>query len=74
MWVTKKYSKKLSKRVITYLMYVKDGEALCWVKPGRSHNYRANIKGSDELIFDNDLDIIKFKCAIILKDMALLKG
>ena len=55
-------------------MYVKDGEALCWVKPGRTHNYRANIKGSDELIFDNDLDVIKFKCAIILKDMALLKG
>ena len=56
---------------VSYSLYIKEEEILCWIKPGRGTLYRADIKGFRVLVADNDLDVLKLKCAIILEDMNL---
>ena len=76
MWLGKKEADRwLKKRglwCVTYDLYVKDEEIICWITPGRFKHYAANIKGYRMLVDDNDLDKIKLKCAIILEDMNLI--
>lgn len=76
MWLGKKEANRWLKKkglwCVTYDLYIEGEEIICWIKPGKFKTYMADIKGCRRLVDDNDLDVIKLKCATILKDSNLI--